>query len=167
VQKLRWWYGIAVNMVLAALVISGAVFYTAHSRGKNQFLEIRDANSGKLYGKWRIQEADEFAIEFVHSVHQSPVRETFKIENKMIQPAAVRFSSFGAGMQSDLEEGQVLHREGDALIIEGFNVSLNELNYIVGTVSDHLLFIKDDTVSLQKLCGKNAHIIVRYLGGKK
>ena len=166
-MKLRWWYGIAVNLVLAALVISGAVFYTAYSRSKNQFLEITDANSGKLYRKWRLKETGEFAIEFIHSVHQSPVKETYKIENNMIKPVAVRFFSFGAGMQSDLEEGQVLSREGDALLITGFNNSFEELNYIVGTVSDHLLLIKDETISLQKLCGKNAHITVRFHKGRK
>ena len=166
-KKLRWWYGIAVNMVLAALVISGAVFYTIHLRSKNQFLEIMDADSGMSYGKWFLKETEEFAVEFIHSVHQSPVREIFKIEDKMIRPMAVRFSSFGAGMQSDLEEGQVLSRDGDTLLITGFNSSFKELNYIVGTISDHLLFIKDDTISLQKLCGKNAHITVRYYGGRK
>jgi hypothetical protein len=165
--KLRWWYGIAVNMVLAALVITGAVFYTVHSRSKNQFLEIRDAVSGKLYGKWPLKETDEFAIEFIHSVHQSPVREMYTIEDKMIQPTAVRFSSFGAGMLSDPEEGQILSRDGDAMLIVGFSSSFKELNYIVGTVSDHLLFINGDTVSLQKLCGKNAHIIICCNGGKK
>ena len=165
-MKLRWWYGIVGNMILAALVISGAAFYTVHSRSKNSFLEVRDAKSGKLYGKWPLKEADEFAVEFIHSVHQSPVREIFIVKDKTIRPVAVRFSSFGAGMQSDLEEGQILSRDGDALLITGYNSSFGALNYIVGTVSDHLLFINGDTVSLQKLCGKNAHITVRYAGGK-
>ncbi|MCL1929321.1 MAG: DUF1850 domain-containing protein [Treponema sp.] len=165
-MKLRWWYGIAVNLILAALVVTGAAVYTVHSRSKNQFLEIRDTNSGKLYGKWPFKEADEFAVEFIHSVHQSPVRENFKIEDKMIQPMTVRFSSFGAGMQSELEEGQVLSREGDDLLISGFVSSFRELNYIVGTVSDHVLFINGNMVSLQELCGKNAHITIRT-GGKK
>jgi hypothetical protein len=156
-----------MNLVLAVLVISGTAFYTIYSRNKNQFLEIMDTNSGKLYGKWPIKDTDEFAVEFIHSVHQSPVREIYKIEGKMIQPAAVRFSSFGAGMLSDPEEGQVLSRDGDALLITGFDSSFGELNYIVGTVSDHVLFINGETVSLQNLCGKNAHITVRYHGGRK
>ena len=165
-MKPRWWYGIAINLVVSALAVTGAVFYTAHSRSKNQFLEIRDTGSGKLYGTWPLKESDEFAIEFIHSVHQSPVRERFIIEDKMIRPEAVRFSSFGAGMLSNLEEGQTMSRDGDALVISGFNASFKELKIIVGTVSDHVLFINGDTVSLQKLCGKNAHITVRYHEGK-
>jgi hypothetical protein len=141
-------------------VIIGAL--SAHIKS-NRVLEIRDINSGQLYGSWPL-ERDEFAIEFVHSVNQSPVREFFTVEGRTIRPEKVRFSSFGAGMQSDLQEGQTLTRDGDALIINGFNTSFKELNYIVGTVSDHLLFINDETLSLRDLCGRNAHVRMRIKG---
>ena len=153
-----------LKLILAALVISGAVFYVVHFRGgpgKTGVLEIRDASSGKVYGKWPLEDAGEFSVEFIHSVHQSPVRETFKAEGKEIRPIALRFSSFGAGMPSDVEEGWTLSRDGDSLVITGFRVSYKELNYIVGTVSDHLLFINDDTISLREFCGRNAHITIR------
>ena len=151
----------AVKIVLAALVITGAAFYfilpnTWHHRS----LIIRDADSGKVYGKWPLNAAGEFSIEFVHSVNQSPVRETFRAENGMISPVRVRFASFGAGMQSDLEEGQAMIRDGDALVITGFKSSYKKLNYIVGTVSDHILHINGENISLRELCGRNAHISI-------
>lgn len=161
-MKFHRWYGNLVNFFLAALVVSGAALYTASCSGTGnaRVLEIRDASSGKLYGKWPLP-TGEFAVEFIHSVHKSPVRETFTIEDKMIRPREARFSSFGAGMQSDLQEGQTLERDGDALIIRGFTASFRELNYIVGTVSDHLLYINGETVSLRELCGRNAHITIK------
>jgi len=162
-MKLRWWYGIVLNLILAALVFSGAALYMVNCRGPVNAvtLEIRDSASGRLYGKWPLEVTDEFAIEFVHSVNQSPVRETFGIEGRMIHPLSVRFYSFGAGMLSDLAEGQKLSRDGDAMVITGFSTSFKELNYIVGTVSDHLLYINGETVSLRDLCGRNAHITIR------
>ena len=157
-----------MRTVLAALVITGAVFFLpCCSSEKGTSLEIRDAISGKVYGKWSLNGKGElvgnkeFSIEFIHSVNQSPVRETFGIEGGKIMPLSVRFSSFGAGMQSDLEEGQVISRDGDAMVITGFKTSFNELNYIVGTVSDHLLIIDNKTISLRELCGRNAQIIIR------
>jgi hypothetical protein len=107
-----------------------------------------------------MEEGGEFAVEFIHSVNQSPVRDTFGVEGVLIRPRSVRFFSFGAGMQTDLEEGQTLTRDGDAMVISGFKSSFRELNYIVGTVSDHLLFVNGETVSLRDLCGRNAHITI-------
>ena len=69
-------------------------------------------------------------------------------------------------MQSDLEEGLTLSRDEDAMVITGFNASYRELNYIVGTVSDHLLILNGDVYSLRELCGRNAHISI-YFKGKK
>ena len=155
------------NLFLVVFVlITAAMLYIFILKGKPETavsfeaLEILDTASGKVYGSWPVQDA-EFAIEFIHSVNQSPVLETFKIENEQIMPVSVRFYSFGAGMQTDLEEGQIMSRDGDAMIITGFNRAFTELNYIVGTVSDHLLIINGETVSLRELCGKNAHIRIR------
>lgn len=152
-----------VYVLLTALVITGAVFIFLHYRGglnPGQFLEIRDAYTKKLYGKWPLEKNGEFAVEFIHSVHLSSVRESFIIEDGSIRPFKVRFSSFGAGMLSDLGEGETLSRDGEALVITGFKTSFRELRYIVGTVSDHLLFINGDTISLRELCGRNAHITI-------
>ena len=148
-----------LGIFLTALGISGAVFYIVCVRNNSgQFLEIKDTSSNRVYGKWSLEESSEFSIEFIHSVNQSPVKETFVIEGKSIRLLSVRFFSFGAGMQSDLDEGQQLTRDGDAMVISGYKTSFKELNYIVGTVSDHLLYINGDVYSLRELCGKNAHI---------
>ena len=155
---------LVVKILIATLVITGVVFLAVYVKSESGFgkkyrvLEIKDNNSGKVYKKWILEETGEFSIEFIHSVHQSPVRETFKIEGSMIRPIAVRFFSFGAGMQSDLEEGQTLSQEGDALVLRGFSSSFRELNLIPGTVSDHLFFFRDEVYSLRELCGRNAHI---------
>jgi len=147
-----------------SLIIAVALFsFSCQSRPsvhEGQVLEIRDSDSGKVYGRWPLEENGEFSIEFIHSVNQSPVREFYSAENGMIRLRTVRFFSFGAGMQSDLEGGLTLSRDGDAMVISGYTTTFKdkELNYIVGTVSDHLLFINNETISLRQLCGRNAHI---------
>jgi hypothetical protein len=154
---MRKWYGLIINLVLALLVVFGAVFL----RGLPKKLVISDASSGRVYGAWPVGEGTEFAVEFIHSVHNSPVRDTFRVRGRQIKAVSTRFNSFGAGMQAELEEGQEMIRDGDALVITGFSRSYKELNLIVGTVSDHLLFINDESISLRDLCGKNAHIVIR------
>jgi hypothetical protein len=79
----------------------------------------------------------------------------------MIRLRTVRFFSFGAGMQSDLEGDLTMSRDGDAMVVSGYKTSFEELNYIVGTAFDHLFFINGETISLRQLCGRNAHISIR------
>jgi hypothetical protein len=119
---------------------------------------ISDTETGRVYRSWAGDGG--FSIEFVHSVNNSPVRESFVVRGREILPVEARFFSFGAGMQSDLQAGEVLRRDGDALVITGFSRSFGELRYIVGTVSDHTLFIAGEAVSLRELCGRNAHITI-------
>ncbi|MDR2370938.1 MAG: DUF1850 domain-containing protein [Treponema sp.] len=163
--------GLVCNLFLAALVVAGGAFFIKN-RGnktgeKSAFLGLFDAETGKEYGAWEAPEGTEFAVEFIHSVNRSPVREMFRIEEYTIRQSAVRFSSFGAGMQSTLEEGQKLIRDGDAMIITGYTRTFASLDYIVGTVSDHVLFINDEQISLREMCGRNARVAFRVKKGSK
>jgi hypothetical protein len=116
-----------------------------------------------VYGSWPLKEGEGFAIEFVHSVNQSPVREEYRAAGGRIAPTAAVFSSLGAGMPAVLEPGQTLERdESGNMRIRGFTVSYKELHYIVGTVSDHTLYIHNQAVSLRDLCGRNAHITLGF-----
>ena len=154
--------GIIPHLTLALFMAAAALFFGMRLRDDGiQRLEIRDAGSGRLYGSWLMREEGEFALEFIHSVNQSPVRESFAVRDGEIQALEARFFSFGAGMQSELEEGQQMIRDGEAMVITGLDRRFRELTLIVGTVSDHLLYINGETISLRELCGKNAHIRMR------
>ena len=162
------WFSIRLYLFLAVLGLMGAALCIFLLKGNavpggddSPVMEILNTASGKVYSRRSMDDGGEFAIEFVHSVHNSPVQEIFKVDGREIRPIAVRFYSFGAGMQTELEEGQQMNRDGDALVISGFNRTFTELNYIVGTVSDHLLLVNGQTISLRNLCGKNTHITIR------
>jgi len=114
----------ALAVLAAALCVIFIKGKTEQAAGHSAVLEILDSASGKVYGRWPLDDGAEFAIEFIHSVNQSPVREAFKAAGKRIQPVSARFYSFGAGMQADLEEGQTLSRDNDALVITGFSRTL-------------------------------------------
>jgi hypothetical protein len=142
---------------MALLVLAGAVLFAG-----GRTLAAFDAGTGTVYGRWPVTEGTEFSVEFVHSVNQSPVRDVFQVRGRRIVPVAAVFSSFGAGMQTDLEAGQTLSRGPEGTLrITGFTASHRELRYIVGTVSDHILGINGERISLRDLCGKNAHITLR------
>jgi len=158
------WLGACLALFVLALIGAalGLFFFNGRpAAGSSAVFEIQDTASGKMYLRLPLDDGFEFSIEFIHSVNQSPVRETFKADCGMIRPVSVRFYSFGAGMPVGSEAGQIIDRDGDALVISGFDQSFSQLNYIVGTVSDHLLYIDGEKISMTDLCGKNAHITIR------
>ena len=142
--------------------LQGAVEHLPQQKNGRGVLEIREAAGAKIYGRWHIDDADVFAIEFIHSVNQTPVRETFRIDDGNLLLDNVRFYSLGAGMHSDLTGAMELSRDEGAMVVSGFSFSLKEINLIAGTISDHILFINDEVVSLQELCGANARITIQF-----
>lgn len=101
-----------------------------------------------------------FSVEFVHSVNQTPVKDTYIIENGQIKAYSTTYRSFGAGVQTALGEGQTMtYDEEGNMIITGFDIAYDPLRYIVGTVFDHILEIGGEEISLRNMCGRNAKVV--------
>ena len=141
-----------------------AAFIFLVSRQPN--LVMFNSETGEVYRRWEVTDDLTFSITFIHSVNQTPVCDTFRIDGDQIRPVSTIYRSFGAGVQTEIEAGQTLSydQEGN-MVITGFHQSYPRLSYIVGTVSDHLLEIGPEQISLRDLCGRNAHVAfeVRYL----
>ena len=122
-------------------------------------LAVYDRETGKTYRTFEVSEGSEFSVEFIHSVNKSPVIDVFVIKDGKIVADRTIYSAFGAGVQTEIEEGQTLeYDENGNMVVSGFNIVFPEVKYIVGTVSDHILRIEGESISLTELCGKNAHI---------
>ena len=107
-----------------------------------------------------------FSVEFVHSVNKSPVRDIFVLRDGEIYADATIYSAFGAGVQTEIEDGQTLtFNEDGTMTVSGFNLHFPRVSYIVGTVSDHVLRINDEIISLRDLCGRNAAVIFQVRQG--
>jgi hypothetical protein len=104
-----------------------------------------------------------FSVSFIHSVNQSPVEETYQIRNNTIFLIGCRFSHFGAGVLTELGPNErLLYNEDGSMSITGIETPISELSYIVGTVSDHILEISGEKISLRTICGKNRKISFVY-----
>ena len=105
-----------------------------------------------------------FSVEFIHSVNQTPVKDTYIIEDNQIRAYSTTYRSFGAGVQTALEEGQTMTYDDDGnMVITGFDITYDPLRYIVGTVSDHILTIDGKEISLRDLCGRNAKVVFQIV----
>ena len=157
-------------MVAAAaiiLIIAAAAFLSARA---GYYLTVRSRDSGALYARYRMGEGDRFSVTFIHSVNKYPLTDTYEIEDKNIYVEETVYCSFGAGVQTELNPGEVLDKvyvdrpdyQGWAMIIRNIHQLRNNVGYIVGTVYDHVLTVNGQDVSLRDLCGKNAAVRFNY-----
>ncbi|MFH5837157.1 DUF1850 domain-containing protein [Proteiniclasticum sp. C24MP] len=142
--------------LLGALLLLGGILLFSL---KEKELLIRDQDTGEIYGSFEVEEGDVFSITFIHSVNKSPVTDRLIIRGKELHAYETIYSAFGAGVQTELMEGEELSYDKDGnMVISGFHQSYGSLNLIVGTVSDHILSIHGEEISLRELCGRNASI---------
>lgn len=130
------------------------------------YLILKNGDTAELIRSFPVKEGEEFSVTFIHSVNQTPVTDVYQIKKGKIHVVRTIYYSFGAGVQSEIEEGQSLEYGPDgSMIVSGFNRPLESLSYIVGTVSDHTLQIGGELISLRELCGRNT--TVQFVSGRK
>ena len=134
-----------------------AAFFYLHRSGT---LVLSSPKTEEIYAQYRMKPGDTFSIGFIHSVNKSPVTDFYEVRRDGIYVVKTVYYGFGAGVQTQLEEGQTLEYGDDgSMIITGFNRKMDDLIYIVGTVSDHTLTLNDGTeISLRDLCGRRAMV---------
>ncbi len=123
-------------------------------------LVLYDSDTGKIHITEKADDGLMFSVEFIHSVNQTPVKDTYIIENGEIRAYSTTYRSFGAGVQTALQDGQKMTYDDQGnMVITGFDITYDPLRYIVGTVSDHILNLKGKDISLRDLCGRNARVV--------
>ena len=149
--------------VIMVIITAAAFAINALSR---EYLVLYDSDTGARYITEKAEEDLMFSVEFIHSVNQTPVRDTYIIENGEIRAYSTLYRSFGAGVQTALEGNQKMTYDEDGnMIITGFDITYDPLRYIVGTVSDHILTLKGEEISLRDLCGRNAKAVCEIVAG--
>ncbi len=112
---------------------------------------------GKVYMSIPVNENDEFSIGFVHSVNLSPVIDYYTINKNDIYASATLYYSFGAGVQTELEDYEKLeYTEDGGMLVSGIDKHMDNLSYVVGKVSDHTLEIHGESYSLRDICGRGS-----------
>lgn len=148
-----------VVTAVLAFAVSAVAFFGTAGCAERQALVLYNTESNEVYKTFPAQDGSEFAVEFIHSVNKSPVKDVFVIRDGRIFADRTVYSAFGAGVQTELEDGQTLEYDNDGnMVVSGFDTEFERVKYIVGTVSDHVLYIGGEEISLRELCGKNAHV---------
>lgn len=151
---------ITIAAATAILAVAALLIFIGGNDDK-EMLVLTDGNTGEEYVSFETYEGMEFGVSFIHSVNKSEVYEVYEIIDGEIVLMSCLYSAFGAGVATEIEEGQTLeYTEDGKMIISNINRVIPSLSYIVGTVSDHVLRIEGEEISLRDLCGRNS--VVRF-----
>lgn len=144
----------AAALIVAAAVISIFIIKPSYR------LVLSDAGTGERYGAFPLEQGEVFSVEFIHSVNKSPVRDYYEFrDGGRIYVIQTDYFGFGAGVQTELNPGETLERGPDgAMRIKNIDKYLPNLTYVVGTVSDHVLYINGEEISLRELCGRSSKV---------
>lgn len=134
----------------ALIVLVVAVLFVYFIDG--QYLLLTAEQDGRILFCASAAQGSEFAMSFIHSVNKSPVTEYYRIENGQIFLESLHYYTFGAGMPSEPEQGQIM-RFGDdgAIIIEGYNRHMTHLVYNIARAANHTLHWQGKEIPLNTL----------------
>ena len=150
-----------LSTVAAAVMIfiTAAAFLPGCSPGGTS-LVLSNADSGQVYATYPVENGDTFAVEFIHSVNKSPVRDVDEIREGEIWNTQCIYYGFGAGVEEELGEGETLsYGENGEMIISNIEKKIDNMVIVVGTISDHTLYLGDETISLRDLCGRSSKVL--------
>ena len=140
-----------MSFIIAVIVILGL--------RSGYYLVLRNGDTDEQITRFRVNEGDEFSITFIHSVNQYPLTDVYQIKDGKIYVIRTIYNNFGAGVQTEIEEGQTLEiNENGEMVVSGFDMEMPYLSYIVGTWSDHTLTIHNQEISLRETCGRNCKV---------
>ena len=136
-----------VAVILALVAISGRFLFA----DPVQCVVMTNAETDEVYFQQPLEADGVFSVSYIHSVNKSNVEEYYRLEDDEIYLFRARYRAFGAGVATELEEGQTLSYEDGYMIIENIHYQIPNLVYRVGTVSDPLIHIGEQTWHMKDL----------------
>lgn len=152
--------GITAAVLIAAVILLISLTFSG------TYLVLEDDETGEIYNKIPVKDLDEFEITFTHSINKSPVTDIYQIRSGDIYLTGNTYYNFGAGVPTEIYDGQSLtYGENGEMIISDMDTLMPHLVYVIGTVTDYYLSVNDgEKICLQELYGTNKHIRIYCRG---
>ena len=114
-------------------------------------LLVLSDSAGKELFSQRLDEGQEFAVRYIHSVAKSPVEDWFSIEGDTIFLEKTVYQDFGAGLPHEVGEGQVMDFGNGHISLSGFHRPLPSFDLRVGRIAKHTLLIEQDNGGVREI----------------
>lgn len=130
-----------------------------------QFLII-DYKTDEILYSTSVKPGDRFSITYIHSVNKSPVEDQFELADdfKLFLRKSI-FKSFGAGVPSNLNDGDKFEYFDDRIEVSYNNSRINKFILFVGVVADHHFLMNGKDIKLNELSPpqRSVHFTVKKI----
>ncbi|HZG85323.1 DUF1850 domain-containing protein [Paenibacillus sp.] len=130
-------------------------------------LTVTEEETNELALAVSVRPGDTFGIRFIHSVHRTPVEETYRIDaNSVMVLERVVYETYGVGNPSGAEPGQRFRIEDGKLIVESFGRTFDVIRLRIGQkVANHELIADGVSVPLANVSepGSRVRIEIKKL----
>jgi hypothetical protein len=119
-------------------MIAAAVLFVPVKR----VLLFEEGKSGKLVGHQVIDDGEKFQITYTHSIHKTPVIETYKVRADLIIQQSIAYKNFGIGMPENAGKGERFRKVGGMYVLDRMNREFTYLDLRTGKViANHKFFV--------------------------
>ncbi len=154
----RFFYLIAGAIIAAAVAVAAGLWYGPDI----PTLTLSRVDTGQTVWQRKLPAGSPFSLEYTHSIHLTPVLETFFIDSGSgIVLDQLRYDSLGVGNPSGDESGGSFRMEDGVMIIEGINRKLGSFRLSVGQViAHHRLHIEGEIIPLSSVTPPGSTVLV-------
>lgn len=125
-----------IFLVLIIFLITGSLLSIKITYGKILVIRNEDTNAERILPVPNAK----FTMSFIHSVHHTPVYETFEIEQEnTLSLKETRFYSLGVGMPFTDEGGTFTNNNGEFIL--NFSRKFDNLCFRVSPIPEHVIEI--------------------------
>lgn len=148
----------SVIILVAICIASSLPFYSV--------LSFEKEDTGEILAYAKLSDGEIFHIHFIHSIHKTPVIETYEIHDKTIVQQQIIYEEFAVGMPSNVEgEGTFVMQDGHYMIVD-MNRAFPYLDLRIAQIMpNHEVILRNKTIPLSEISppGSWIHIQVRTI----
>lgn len=157
-NQTKKWITAAAVIVAAVSLIIGAAVYKHQESAPN--LVMKNRQTGEIYLQEPLGKEGTFSVSYTHSVNKSEVEEYYCWQNGSLTLYKARYNNFGAGVATELNEGEVLYYDDEGfMVIDHMHIPVQQMSYRIGTISDHVLHIGEQNWHLKTLAPELTSVV--------
>ncbi|USG64856.1 DUF1850 domain-containing protein [Brevibacillus ruminantium] len=125
-------------------------------------LVIRDNETNRIVWSNRMEENGTFKLRWTHSIHRTPVEETYLVRNGQLLLSELAFQDYGIGMESELAPGEKLISQNGQFRIVNMNRVFPALHLFIGQVrAKHTLLFAGEEIPLASVDRPGAAVTIQ------